>query len=319
MGALCCALSAAHSHPSSTALPEVDTSGGLDSVTDHRGCRFAVPKRAVVRLTGPFGVPAACIHRLNVNAVAEMVASPPPGYDAGGEGRHDAPISIGGPRTQYLLKGRRWHHVMGLPNPLDGNRPYRIAWGVLLAHARHCGRLAALAMGLPRWLVEGMVFESEAVIEPVIKNRGKLRGRALGERDIAAAEAQVPHVDFGGLQLLFSLSPMQVKSTKWYSGAYKPVTHAEDLCRQADPTWTKKRMSPGSAAIREVVQRLVRVQVYRCKYECLGLHNQLKRSFTWVGERGGRRMSCSHRYDGSWLYLVSVRITTVTGTLCCPI
>jgi hypothetical protein len=141
---------------------------------------------------------------------------------------------------------------MGLRNPMDGNRPYRIAWGVLLAHARHCGRLAALAMGLPPWLVEDMVFESEAVIEPVISSRGKLGDRALGARDVTAAEAQVPHVDFGGMQLLFSLSPTLVKSTRWFAGTYKPAADAEAQCLRADPKWSRKRMPSGGAAIREV-------------------------------------------------------------------
>lgn len=237
-------------------LPTVEaTTGGY--VKDHRGRRFNVPKRAIAHLIGPFGVPAACIERLNVNAVLELVTGPPPGYGAGGERTHDAPMPIGGPRTQYLFRGRRWRHVMGLPNPMDSNRPHRIAWGVMLVHARRSARGAALAMGLPSWLVELMVFESEAVIEPVIKLRGKMGGRPLREADVAASDAQSPHLDFDGMQLLISLSPQPVKSTKWFSGTYLPVTDAVAQCKAADPSWSNKKIPAGNRHLREAAATLL--------------------------------------------------------------
>ena len=187
----------------------------------------AVPKRAVTVCVGEDAVPPALLARCNVAEVlrlAEVCAGAP-----------ERPVTILGRRREvYADPGLPlWKWLMQQPNSKDGGGPFQAAWteldGVLKAKAVE----AAVRMGLPRRMAEGVVFAAHALIEnPVTRSPADPRDAPPLAAACTASLPQVPHGDGKRLQFVFNLGPAACEATGVYAGEYRSAEWGDHQARR---------------------------------------------------------------------------------------
>ena len=115
----------------------------------------AVPKRAVTVCVGEDAVPPALLARCNVAEVLRPAEV----------GAPERPVTILGKRREvYADPGRPlWKWLMQQPNSADGGAPFQAAWTELDGVLKFKAVAAAVRMGLPWRLAEGIVFAAHAL------------------------------------------------------------------------------------------------------------------------------------------------------------